>query len=38
MVICGIARMGYSSFVNGTVYIDLTAESLSILPFILGRK
>ena len=38
MVICGIALMGYSYFVNGTVYIILIGVGLSALPFILGRK
>jgi hypothetical protein len=38
MVISGIALMGYSYFVNGTVYIVLIGVGLSALPFILGRK
>ena len=38
MVICGIALMGYSYFVDGTVYIILIGLALSALPFILGRK
>ena len=38
MVICGIALMGYSYFVNGTIYIILIGVGLSALPFILGRK
>ncbi len=38
MVICGIALMGYSYFVDGTVYIILIGIGLSALPFILGRK
>ena len=38
MVICGIALMGYSYFVDGTVYIVLIGAGLSALPFILGRK
>ncbi len=38
MVICGIALMGYSYFVDGTVYIILIGAGLSALPFILGRK
>lgn len=38
MVICGIALMGYSYFVDGTVYIILIGLGLSALPFILGRK
>ena len=38
MVICGITLMGYSYFVDGTVYIILIGLGLSALPFILGRK
>jgi len=38
MVICGIALMGYSYFVDGTVYIILIGAGLSGLPFILARK
>ena len=38
MLICGIALMGYSYFVDGTVYIILIGVGLSALPFILGRK
>ena len=38
MVICGIALMGYSYFVNGTVYIILVGVVLSALPFILDRN
>ena len=38
MVICGIALMGYSYFVTGTVYIILIGVALSALPFILARK
>jgi len=38
MVIAGIALMGYSYFVGGTVYIILIGVALSALPFILGRK
>ena len=38
MVICGIALMGYSYFINGTVYIILIGVGLGALPFILGRK
>jgi predicted phage tail protein len=38
MVICGIALMGYSYFVNGTIYKILIGVGLSALPFILGRK
>jgi len=38
MVICGIALMGYSYFVNGTVYIILIGVGLSVLPFVISRK
>ena len=38
MLICGIVLMGYSYFVDGTVYIILLGVGLSALPFILGRK
>ena len=38
MVICGIALMGYSYFVTGTIYIIMIGVALSALPFILGRK
>ena len=38
MLICGIALMVYSYFVNGIVYIVLIGVGLSALPFILGRK
>jgi hypothetical protein len=38
MLICGIALMGYSYFVDGTVYIILIGVGLSALPFIFGRK
>jgi hypothetical protein len=38
MLICGIALMGYSYFVDGIVYIILIGVGLSALPFILGRK
>jgi len=38
MAICGVALMGYSYFVEGTVYIILIGVGLSALPFILGRK
>jgi len=38
MTIFGIALMGYSYFVAGTVYIILIGVGLSALPFILGRK
>jgi hypothetical protein len=38
MLVCGIALMGYSYFVDGTVYIISIGVGLSALPFILGRK
>jgi hypothetical protein len=38
MLICGIALMGYSYFVDGTTYIILIGIGLSVLPFIFGRK
>ena len=38
MVVCGIALMGYSYFISGTVYIILIGIGLSILPFILGKN
>lgn len=38
MVICGIALMGYSYFVNGTVYIVLIGVGLIALPFIFGIR
>jgi hypothetical protein len=38
MLVCGIALMGYSYFVNGTGYIVLIGIGLSALPFIVGRK
>jgi hypothetical protein len=38
MLICGIALMGYSYFVDGTVYIILIGVGLSALPFIFSRK
>ena len=38
MVICGIALMGYSYFVDGTLYIILIGLILSILPFVLARN
>ncbi len=38
MLICGIALMGYTYLVDGTVYIILIGVGLSALPFILGRK
>jgi len=38
MLICGLALMGYSYFVDGIVYIILIGVGLIALPFILGRK
>jgi hypothetical protein len=38
MLICGIALMGYSYLVDGTVYIILIGVGLSAFPFIFGRK
>ena len=38
MLICGIALMVYSYFVDGIVNIVLIGVGLSALPFILGRK
>jgi hypothetical protein len=38
MLICGLALMGYSYFVNGTAYIVLIGVGLSALPFIFARK
>ncbi len=38
MVICGIGLMGYSYFVDGTLYIVLIGLALSALPFVLSRK
>ncbi len=38
MVICGIGLMGYSYFVDGTLYIILIGLALSVLPFVLSRK
>jgi hypothetical protein len=38
MLLCGIALMGYSYFVDGTGYIVLIGVGLSALPFIFGRK
>ena len=38
MLICGIALMIYSYFVDGIVYIILIGVGLIVLPFILGRK
>jgi hypothetical protein len=37
MVVCGIGLMGYSYFVNGTLYIILIGLALSALPFVLDR-
>ena len=38
MLICGIALMGYSYFVDGILYIILIGVGLIALPFVLGRK
>jgi hypothetical protein len=38
MVICGIGLMGYSYFIDGTLYIILIGLALSALPFVLSRK
>ena len=38
IAICGIGLMGYSYFVDGTLYIILIGLALSALPFVLGRK
>ena len=38
MAICGIGLMGYSYFVDGTLYIILIGLALSALPFVLSRK
>jgi hypothetical protein len=38
MLICGVALMGYSYFVDGILYIILIGVGLSAIPFILGRK
>ena len=38
MLICGMALMGYSYFVDGIGYIILIGIGLSVLPFIFGRK
>jgi predicted phage tail protein len=38
MVICGIALMGYSYFVSGTIYIVLIGAGICALPFLLGRN
>lgn len=37
MLICGIALMVYSYFVDGTAYIVLVGTGLSALPILLGR-
>jgi hypothetical protein len=37
MILCGIGLMGYSYFVDGTLYIILIGLALSVLPFVLGR-
>lgn len=38
MLICGMALMGYSYLVDGTVNIIVIGVGLSVLPFIFGRK
>ncbi|MGD8800212.1 MAG: hypothetical protein PVJ44_16925 [Desulfobacterales bacterium] len=38
MLICGIALMVYSYFVDGIVYIILIGVGLIAIPFIFGRK
>lgn len=38
MVVCGIGLMGYSYFIDGTIYIILIGLALSALPFVLARK
>ena len=38
MLICGVALMGYSYFVDGILYIILIGVGLMAIPFILGRK
>jgi hypothetical protein len=38
MLVCGLALMGYSYLVNGTVYIILIGIGLSAIPFIFGSK
>ena len=38
MAICGIGLMGYSYFIDGTLYIILVGLALSALPFVLSRK
>jgi len=37
MIICGIGLMGFSYFIDGTVYIILIGLALSALPFVFGR-
>jgi hypothetical protein len=36
MVVCGIALMGYSYFVSGTLLIVLIGVGLSVFPFVVG--
>ena len=38
MIVCGIGLMGYSYFIDGTIYIILIGLALSALPFVLARK
>lgn len=38
MVVCGIGLMGYSYFIDGTIYVILIGLALSALPFVLARK
>jgi hypothetical protein len=38
ILICGIALLGYSYLVDGTLYIILIGVGLSALPFLFGRK
>jgi hypothetical protein len=38
MLICGIALMGYSYFVDGMGHIILIGVGLSVLPLIFGRR
>ena len=38
MVICGIGLMGYSYFIDGTLYVILIGLVLSALPFVLSKK
>lgn len=37
MVVCGIGLMGFSYFIDGTLYIILIGLALSTLPFVFGR-